>query len=408
MPDFTYIAKTSSGERSEGTIAASSRRDALQQLRQRSLFPLKVNDAESAKPALDKIELPWANRVKKDAVADLCTQLADLLNNGVPLLEALQTLSEATVNPRLEQALMRVHDSVAEGANLDQAMAAEPDVFSELTISMVRAGLEGAFLEEALERTAAFLQKQDEMRAKIISSLTYPVILGLVGSGITVLLITVMVPKFQPFFDRLEQSGSGLPLITVLLLAVSHALIKYGLVIAAAVAGAIVGIRQLLRQPAGKAWLDRWKLKMPMMGSIFHDAAVSRFCRVLGTLLRNGVPLLKSLRISGESTGNSLLQEVVFASAENVTAGDSLSKPLAQSGLIPSQVMAMIRIAEESNTLDQVLVKIANRMDQRIERRLEVMVRMIEPMMLVLIGVMVMFVIVGVLLPVFDLNSSVG
>ncbi len=408
MPDFTYIAKTSNGERSEGTIVASSRRDALQQLRQRSLFPLKVNDAVSAKPAMEQISLPWANRVKKDAVADLCTQLADLLNNGVPLLEALQTLSEATVNPRLEQALMRVHDAVAEGANLDQALAAEPDVFSELTVSMVRAGLEGAFLEEALERTAAFLQKQDEMRAKIISSLTYPVILGLVGTGITILLITVMVPKFQPFFDRLEQSGSGLPLITVLLLAVSHALIKYGLVIAAATAGAIVGVRQMLRRPAGKAWLDRWKLKLPMMGSIFHDAAVSRFCRVLGTLLRNGVPLLKSLRISGESTGNSLLQEVVFASAENVTAGDSLSKPLAQSGLIPSQVMAMIRIAEESNTLDQVLVKIANRMDQRIERRLEVMVRMIEPMMLVLIGVMVMFVIVGVLLPVFDLNSSVG
>ena len=408
MPEFSYIAKTSTGERSEGKIAAGSRREALQQLRHKALFPMTVQDAETAKPALENLTLPWANRVKKDAVADLCTQLADLLNNGVPLLEALQTLSEATVNPRLEQALTRIRDSVSEGSNLDQALANEPDIFSELTVSMVRAGLEGAFLEEALERTAAFLQKQDEMRAKIISSLTYPVILGLVGTGITVLLITVMVPKFQPFFDRLEQSGSGLPLITVLLLAVSHALIKYGLVIGAVFAAGVVGVRQLFQKPSGKAWLDRWKLKLPMMGSIFHDAAVSRFCRVLGTLLRNGVPLLKSLRISGESTGNSLLKEVVSASAENVTSGDSLSKPLATSDLIPPQVMAMIRIAEESNTLDQVLVKIADRMDQRIERRLEVMVRMIEPLMLVLIGVMVMFVIVGVLLPVFDLNSSVG
>jgi general secretion pathway protein F/type IV pilus assembly protein PilC len=142
--------------------------------------------------------------------------------------------------------------------------------------------------------------------------------------------------------------------------------------------------------------VDQVKLKTPLVGDIFHDAAVSRACRVLGTMLKNGVPLLRSLRISSESTGNILLAEAMLKSAENVTAGDSLSKPLAASGLIPTQVMAMIRVAEESNTLDDVLVK------------LEVLVRMIEPMMLVFIGGMVMFVIVGVLLPVFDLNSSIG
>jgi general secretion pathway protein F/type IV pilus assembly protein PilC len=149
-------------------------------------------------------------------------------------------------------------------------------------------------------------------------------------------------------------------------------------------------------------------LKIPVIGEIFHDAAVSRACRVLGTLLRNGVPLLKSLRISSESTGNRVLQDVMLKSAANITSGDTLAKPLAASGLIPPQIMAMIRIAEESNTLDEVLVKISDRIDQKIERRLEVMVRLIEPLMLVLIGGMVMFVIVGVLLPVFDLNSTVG
>ena len=175
-----------------------------------------------------------------------------------------------------------------------------------------------------------------------------------------------------------------------------------------AIALGAVGAKRFHDTPYGRAWVDRWKLKLPVFGSIFHDAAVSRLCRVLGTLLRNGVPLLRSLRISGESTGNTLLAAAVSASADNVTAGDSLSRPLSASGLIPNQIMAMIRIAEESNTLDQVLVRIADRMDQRIERRLEVMVRMIEPLMLVLIGGIVMFVIVGVLLPVFDLNSSVG
>ena len=407
MPDFAYVAKSTSGERSQGVISAATRRDALQQLRRRSLFPVTVEDATPAARGA-ALRLPWANRVGKEAIADLCTQMADLLTNGVPLLEALSSLAEASVHPRLAEALRSVHDAVAEGANLDEAMAREPDVFSELTLSMVRAGLEGAFLEEALERTAAFLRKQDELRAKIVGSLTYPIILGVVGTASPAGLIIFLVPKFQPFFDRLTQGGNGLPLITVVLLAISHGLMRWGWAVGLASIGAVVLLRRGAATPRGRALVDRWKLKLPLFGSIFHDAAVSRLCRVLGTLLRNGVPLLRALRISGQSTGNLLLEQVVSASADNVTAGDSLSRPLSQSGLIPKQVMAMIRIAEESNTLDQVLVRIADRMDQRIERKLEVMVRMIEPLMLVLIGGMVMFVIVGVLLPVFDLNSSVG
>lgn len=408
MPDFSYIAKSKDGERMKGVLAAGSRREAMQQLRSRSLFPMEVKDVSSGVKLPDQLSGLLKPKVKKEAISDLCTQLADLLNNGVPLLEALASLAEASVNVRLQEALRSVHDSVAEGANLDAAMAAHPDVFSELMLSMVRAGLEGAFLEEALERTAGFLQKQDELRAKIVSSLTYPMILGGAGTVITAGLIVFLVPKFQPFFDRLEASGSGLPLVTVILLALSDTLLNYGLLIVLGLVGAFMGVQRFFKTPQGKRRLDRWKLKLPVFGQIFHDAAVSRFCRVLGTLLRNGVPLLRSLRISGESTGNALLADAVSASADNVTSGDSLSKPLAASGLIPKQIMAMIRIAEESNTLDHVLVNIANRMDQRIERRLEVMVRMIEPLMLVMIGSMVMFVIVGVLLPVFDLNSSVG
>jgi general secretion pathway protein F/type IV pilus assembly protein PilC len=197
-------------------------------------------------------------------------------------------------------------------------------------------------------------------------------------------------------------------LITIVLLGASKVLMQYGLLVILAIAGLVFGVMRWIKTPRGRRMVDQVKLKTPLVGDIFHDAAVSRACRVLGTMLKNGVPLLKSLRISSESTGNILLAEAMLKSVENVTAGDSLSKPLAASGLIPTQVMAMIRVAEESNTLDDVLVKIADRIDGRIERKLEVLVRMIEPMMLVFIGGMVMFVIVGVLLPVFDLNSSIG
>ncbi|MCR9295965.1 MAG: type II secretion system F family protein [bacterium] len=406
MPDFTYIAKSLTGEKRSGTIAATSRSEAIQRLRSQALFPMSLADAKPKPGRLASISLPV--RVKKEQVADFCTQLGDLLINGVPMLESLKILEGSTDNARLQQSILRIHDAISQGDSLDEAMAREPSVFSELTLSMVRAGQEGAFLEEALRRTSLFLRKQDEMRAEIVGALTYPIILGSVGTLITSLMVVFLVPKFQPFFDRLEQNGTGLPLITVLLQGASHALMNYGVFI---LLGLIVlggGSGKLLKTERGRRWLDGVKLKLPLLGAIFHDAAISRACRVLGTLLKNGVPLLRSLKISSESTGNRLLEEALARSAENVTAGDSLSKPLAASGLIPPQIMAMIRVAEESNTLDEVLVKIADRIDNRIERRLEVIVRMIEPLMLVIIGGMVMFVIVGVLLPVFDLNSSVG
>lgn len=405
MPDFAYDALTTAGQRTRGVIEAGSRKDAVQRLRQRELRPVSVTATQAPGGRFD---LATIAPVKKEQIADFCVQLSDLLTNGVPMLEALSILGEVSVHPRLKAAAGRIHDAVAEGANLDQAMAAEPGIFTELTLSMVRAGQEGAFLEEALQRTAIFLRKQDEMRSKIVGALTYPLILGIVGTLITALMIVFMVPKFQPFFDRLEQSGQGLPLVTVLLLGISDLLMSFGWLLPLLVVGVVVLLRRALRTDAGRLRWDTWRLKIPIIGKIFHDAAVSRACRVLGTLLRNGVPLLKSLRISSESTGNRVLQEVMVRSAANVTTGDTLAKPLEASGLIPPQIMAMIRIAEESNTLDDVLVKIADRIDQQIERRLEVMVRMIEPLMLVLIGGMVMFVIVGVLLPVFDLNSTVG
>lgn len=405
MAEFAYTAKSSTGEKLSGMIAAGSRAEAMQKLRAQSMFPMSVQDAA---PAAKSISIKLPVRVKKDQVADFCSQLADLLSNGVPMLESLKILSEATENPKLQETCIAIHDAVSQGDTLDVAMGKHPTIFSELTMSMIRAGQEGAFLEEALQRTSHFLRKQDEMRSKIIGALTYPIILGVVGSIIVAAMVVFLVPKFQPFFDRLEQNGTGLPLITIVLLGASKLLMNYGLLVILAVAGIVFGITRWIKTESGRRMVDQIKLKTPLVGDIFHDAAVSRACRVLGTMLKNGVPLLRSLRISSESTGNVLLAEAMLKSAENVTAGDTLSKPLAASGLIPPQVMAMIRIAEESNTLDEVLVKISDRIDGRIERKLEVMVRMIEPMMLIFIGGMVMFVIVGVLLPVFDLNSSIG
>lgn len=406
MPEFAYTARSVQGQDSSGVISAGSRREAIALLAQKSLFALQVEAKAAAGER--KLRLPLRRRVKSDVLADAFTQLSDLLSNGVPLLESLDILSRQAVDQRLTIVLADVRSQVADGTSLETAMAGHRDVFSPLAISMVRAGLEGAFLEEALERIASFLRKQEELRGKVVGSMAYPAILAVAGVGVTIFLVMFVVPMFQEFFDRLERSGTGLPLITIILVSTSQFLVRYGVFVAAAVVALVIGLRRWMRTSRGRALMDRWKLKIPVAGKIFHDAAVSRFCRVLGTLLRNGVPLLTALRISSESAGNQLLQQAVLKAVETVSAGDSLSRPLAASGLIPPQIMAMIRVAEEANSLDAVLIRIADRIDQRIERQLDIMVRMVEPAMLLVIGSMVLFIIMGVLLPVFDLNASIG
>ena len=226
------------------------------------------------------------------------------------------------------------------------------------------------------------------------------------GIAVTLLLIVFFVPKFEGLFERLERQGTGLPFATILLLAISDAFIRYGLFIVAGVAGLFALIRKGLASERGQELSDKWKLKLPVIGNILHGTAISRFCRVLGTLLRNGVPILKALDISSGSVGNRQLARVIRSSAENISSGETLSEPLDASGLIPKSVMAMIRIAEESNNLDTVLVNAANSLDKKIERQLTMMVRLIEPLMLVVIGVAVLFVLVALLLPVFEMSAT--
>ncbi len=406
MPDFAYTARSSQGQDSSGVISAGTRREAIALLADQSLFPLHVEAHDAGKHR--KLRFGFRRRIKSEVLADTFTQLSDLLANGVPLLESLDVLVRQAVDDRLSEVLKDVRAQVADGTGLDDAIASHNAVFSRLSVSMVRAGLEGAFLEEALERIAAFLRKQEAVRMKVVGSMTYPAILAVVGVGVTIFLVMVVVPMFQDFFDRLERSGTGLPLVTIILVASSQFLVRYGVFAAAALVAVVFGVRKWMTTPGGHAWTDRWKLKIPVAGKIFHDTAVARFCRVLGTLLRNGVPLLTALRISSESTGNQLLQQAVLESVETISSGDSLSRPLAASGLIPPPIMAMISVAEEANTLDVVLVRIADRIEQRIERQLDIMVRMVEPVMLLIIGSMVLFIIIGVLLPVFDLNASIG
>ena len=405
MPTFAYTARSLDGRDVRGELNAASRREALAAISQKSLYPLQVTaQQEKGSPLAAR---RGTGRVKAEQVANALSQLSDLLHNGVPLLESLKLLADQSPHPLLREVMQQVHDYVAEGEALDQAVARFPKVFSPLTVSMIRAGSEGAFLEEALTRVAKFLELQEELKSRVKGAMVYPLILMTVGTIVTLSLVIFFVPKFESLFNRLESQGAGLPVATEVLLATSHFLMSYGVFLLLACVPLVLGIVKLLRTDKGQAWLDRIKLKLPLAGKIFHDTAVSRFCRVLGTLLRNGVPILKALQISSGSVGNQLLAQAILDSAENISAGQTLSAPLAACGLIPTSTMAMIRIAEESNTLDTVLVGVADSIDKRIEKQLTLMVRFIEPIMLVVIGVAILFVMVALLLPIIEASTTI-
>ncbi len=403
MPEFVYVARNPAGHDIRGTITAPSKRQTLAILAERDLFPLHVEPAR-----LGPRRLALRGRIKAQAVATNLQQLADLLQNGVPLLKALDILAAQATPRELGEVLTDVRDRVAEGTPLDEAMARHPRVFSELTVSMVRAGTEGAFLEDALKRTADFLELQEELKWRVVGAMTYPAILAVAGVLVTVVLVVFFVPKFAALFARLEQQGGGLPWATVALLGLSDFLGRYGLYLAGVAGLAGWWLKRAAATPRGRRFVDRWKLKLPVAGRIFLHSAVSRFCRVLGTLLRNGVPLLKALEISSESAGNKLLGEAIRASAENISSGETLAAPLAQCGLIPRPIMAMITVAEESNNLDAVLVNIADGLDRKIARQLDIMVRLVEPVLLLTMGTVILFILVALLLPVFEMSATVG
>ena len=406
MPEFAFTARNLAGQDVRGRIPAGTKREALQALNKQSLFPITVDDVDQKNSI--HIHQFFRPRIKAELLASNLAQLADLLENGVPLLSSLNILAEQAVHPVLSEVLRDVHDQVAEGVPLEVAMARHPGVFSELTVSMVRAGSEGAFLEEALKRVSSFLELQEELKGRVAGAVAYPAFLAVGGVIVTLVLVIFFVPKFEALFERLERQGTGLPLATVILLGMSDFLLRYGVLVLAGLVGLFLLLKRAMVTERGRQLVDRWKLKLPVVGPIFHNSAVSRFCRVLGTLLRNGVPILRALEISSASAGNRILADAINGSAENISSGETLSRPLADCGLIPRPVMAMISVAEESNNLDNVLVNIADRIDNKIERQLGVMVRLVEPVMLVVIGGMVLFILVALLLPVFDMSTAVS
>jgi general secretion pathway protein F/type IV pilus assembly protein PilC len=403
MSQYAYVARDMTGKKVTGVVDAGSPREATAQLSAKNLFPVEIK-ATDAKAAANKSALT-NKKVKGQVMATFYAQLASLLRSGVPMLRSLTVLSQQSTDATLSAVLTEIKGRVEEGEPLGQAMARYPRVFSEMAVNMTRAGAEGGFLEDALERVGTFTELQEDLKGRTISALAYPIFLFGVGTIVITILLVFFVPKFDTMFDRLRSKGQ-MPWVTDALLAFSRMLQSYGWILIILAVIAFFVFRAKLASEAGREWGDRIKLKIPVLGGILMNLAVARFCRVLGTLLANGVPILKSLDISRSATGNRLLSNSIADAAENIRSGDSLASPLRSSGHFPLTVVEMISVAEESNSLDRVLPEIADSLEKRTFRRLDLFVRLLEPVMLLVMAMLVMLVVLALLVPVIRSSTA--
>ena len=401
MPEFTYEAMGSTGQRSQGTLTAGSEREVVAMLDSRGLFPVKVSALKTATASRRN------GRVSSRHLATFYAQLADLLHSGVPLLRSLDLLERQNTHPTLSEVLRDVRARVADGTGIAQAMAQHPRCFDELAISMVRAGQEGGFLEDVLRRIADFTEHQEDLKARVTGALAYPVFLAVVGFIVLNILIIFFVPKFEPIFKKLEEKGE-LPALTMWIVSISHLMQRHGLWVVSAAGLAIYLFRRWAATDTGRMKVDAIRLKIPGAGKIFLNLALVRFTRILGTLLHNGIPILQALKIAKDSTGNRVLSLAIEKSAENVKGGDSLAAPLAASHYFPRDVVAMVSVGEESNNLETVLLGISESLEKRTSRQLDLFVRLLEPVMLLVMAAITLLVVAGLLLPVFKMSSAVG
>ncbi len=398
MYEFHYKALTAESVRVNGVLNAIARGDALRQLAEQSLTPVDLRQGTQS--------IGSRQRVRPAVLANAYGMLADQLETGVPLLKSLQVLVEQSDNQAFRSVMTDLTEEVANGSALADAMQQHSTVFGQLETSIVRAGEEGAFLPEALRRIAAVRERTEATKSKIMGAMAYPALLIVVGTVVVTGMLTFFVPKFEPLFDSLRKVDA-MPFATTLLLGISGILQRYGIWLLIGSSAAIAIGWKHLTGPTARRTLDTVLLRTWIVGPVVRDFAISRFCRVLGSLLQNGVPMLRSLEIARTAAANHQLSESIAAAAESVVGGRSLAEPLAASGQFTGDVLQMLHVAEQSNKLESVLLSISEKLEVRAQRRLDLFVKMLEPALMLVMAIVVGFLVIALLMPVFESNGLV-
>lgn len=396
---FAYTALTTAGQKVGGLLEAESESAVLRSLEEKNLFPVSV----AAKGEQKSARARRGKGVRKRDVGVMYGQLADLIGSGVPLLRALDTLVKSTPSPNLVFILREIRGAVADGKSLNESMKQFSEVFPQLHISMVQAGERASMLETVLRSLSSFIERMDELQSKVLGAMIYPALLVTVGLGVMVGALIFFVPKFEPLLANVQQA-----LPTKLIFTLSLILRSYWHFVAIALVAGIFALFSVFKSESAKRAFERWRMKVPVIGGALRMVAITRFCRILGTMLTNGVPLLQAMKIAQGATGSTLMADRIAEATESVREGKSLTAPLAVGGLFPEQILAMLAVAEESNQLEKVLLQIADTVERRTNREVDQAVRLVEPLILCLVAAGIGFLALGLLLPIFTMASSLG
>ena len=411
MPVFTYRALNSQGQEVRNDIEAGSSDEALNKLRGMNLFPTSVKEKAGKRAApkagpvtasANKKTLAFG-KVKAKQLSTFTRQLATLINAGLPIVRSLKILRDQLKPGILKNDMMDVHDDVEGGTALSEALAKHPKTFNKLFVNMVKAGEAGGILDQILERLAQFMEKAERLKKKVLSAMIYPAAVVVVASSILVVIIGFIVPKFEKMFTEM---GSTLPAMTLILVGAGKLVKENWFLIPLVPVGIIILYRIIVFTKSGRYAVDYVKLKLPVFGIIVSKSSLSRFARTLGTLIASGVPILEALNIVKEATPNMVVSTAIGKVHNSIREGESMAAPLAASKVCDAMVINMVDVGEETGELDKMLLKIADTYDEDVDALVGGMMSLLEPMLIVVMGVTAGFIVIALFMPLIDLMKQ--
>jgi len=402
MPTFSYSAFKADGSPVSGVVEADNVQIARLELKKSGLYPRELSEVRRS--AEGKVKSFFSKGVALPELSLMTRRLSTLLGSSVPVYEAIATLYEQEAPGELREVLGRVRSRLAEGANLARALAEDSAVFSESYVSMVAAGEASGALDSILDKLADFLEEQEAVRSRILTSLAYPALMIVVGTAVMLFLLAFVIPKIIVIF---EQNKATLPLITILLIKTSTLLRKGWWLLAAAGIGIVYAYRRLIKREDLRLRRDILLLKMPLLGPLLSKLILSRFAKILGLLLASGVPVIKAMEITGEVVVNRHYRKVLQSVREELAEGGNLSTSLRSCGLFPPMLVHMVAVGEKGGTLEEMLTKAGSAFEKEFVASVTRFMSLLEPLMVLAMGVVVGTVVVAVLLPIFQLNQLV-
>jgi len=413
MATFQYKALDKGGKEIRGSIEAAGEEAVAERLRSMGYFVTEVSRVKQGVGQMDLAELPIIRGLSKVisrgkvGLKDLSAftrQLATLVGAGLPLLRSLQILHEQVENKNLKEAIQRISDDVEGGSTLSEAMAKHPRIFNRLYVNMIKAGEIGGALEQVLERLALFSEKAASVRSKVKGAMWYPIVVVCIALSVVSIILIFVVPKFAEMFSGL---GADLPVLTQYLIDFSDWIVINWWKPLASIVGVLVGLRLFSATETGAYVLDRVKLRLPVFGPIIQKSAIARFARTFGTLLDTGVPILQTLLIVKDTSGNEVVSRAMVDIHASIRDGDTVHEPMRAFPVFPPLVVHMIAVGEETGSLDKMLIKVAEAYEREVDDAVDGLAKLIEPLLIVMLGGIIGTVVVALYLPIFSVGNAI-